>query len=81
VAANKLMESEQKGDRVQVCLASFPTPSRDPQTGAVVCDPNIDPRGMTYRVYDYKRHAAYMGPIPNMGAAARRDFVALRVTT
>jgi hypothetical protein len=60
--ANKLMESEQKGDRVQVCLVSFPTPARDLQTGAVVCDPNKDPRGMTYRVYDYKRHAAYMGP-------------------
>jgi hypothetical protein len=59
---NKLMESERKGDRVQVCLVSFPTPSRDLQTGAVVCDPNADPRGMTYRVYDYKRHAAYMGP-------------------
>jgi hypothetical protein len=59
---NKLMESERKGDRVQVCLVSFPTPSHDLQTGAVVCDPNTDPRGMTFRVYDYKRHAAYVGP-------------------
>ncbi len=59
---NKLMESEKPGDRVQVCLVSFPTPTRDPQTAKVICDPNIDSRGIVYRVYDYGRHAAYMGP-------------------
>jgi len=59
---NKLMESEKPGDKVQVCLVAFPTPTRDPQTGKVICDPNVDARGMVYRVYDYGRHAAYMGP-------------------
>lgn len=59
---NKLMEAEKPGDKVQVCLVAFPTPTRDPQTGKVICDPNVDSRGMVYRVYDYRRHAAYMGP-------------------
>ncbi|MDQ2858313.1 MAG: hypothetical protein M3R53_06635 [Candidatus Eremiobacteraeota bacterium] len=59
---NKLMQSEKIGDKVQVCLVAFPTPTHDPQTGKVVCNPNIDPRGLVYRVYDYRHHAAYMGP-------------------
>jgi len=59
---NKVMESEKRGDQVQVCLVSFPTPTRDPQTGRVICDPNVDSRGIVYRIYDYRRHAAYMGP-------------------
>ena len=59
---NTLMESERAGDRVQVCLFSFPTPTHDLETGKTVCDPNEDPRGLEYRVYDYKRRAAYMGP-------------------
>ena len=60
--ANELMQSEKPGDKVQVCLVSFPTPTHDLQTGKIVCDPETDPRGMVYRVYDYKRHGAYMGP-------------------
>ena len=59
---NPLMESEKAGDRVQVCLVAFPTPTHDPKTGKVICDPNVDPRGLIYRVYDYKHHAAYTGP-------------------
>jgi hypothetical protein len=60
--SNALMQSETPGTRVQVCLAGFPTPSHDPQTGAVICDPNDDPRGFVFRVYDYRRRAAFMGP-------------------
>ena len=59
---NKVMESEVPGDKVQVCLFSFPTPTYDIQTGKTICDPNEDPRGIEFRVYDYKRHAAYLGP-------------------
>lgn len=59
---NKLMQSEKVGDRVQVCLTAFPTPTRDLQTGKIVCDPNVDPRGLVFRVYDYARRAAYLGP-------------------
>ncbi len=59
---NNVMESEKPGDKVQVCLVSFPTPTRDPQTGKAICDPNVDSRGMVYRVYDYRHHVAYIGP-------------------
>ena len=59
---NSLMQSERPGDKVQVCLTAFPTPSHDPKTGQVICDPNVDPRGLVFRVYDYRRHAAYIGP-------------------
>jgi len=59
---NALMQSETPGSRVQVCLAGFPTPLHDPATGAVICDPNDDPRGFVFRVYDYRRRAAFMGP-------------------
>jgi hypothetical protein len=58
---NGLMQLEKPGDIVQVCLVSFPTPRRDPQSGQTICDPNKDGRGMIYRVYDYKRRAAYVG--------------------
>jgi len=59
---NGSMKLEKPGDRVHVCLVSFPTPSRDPKTGQVFCDPNTDPRGVVYRVYDYHRHFTYAGP-------------------
>ncbi len=59
---NEVMTHERHGDRVQVCLVSFPTPRHDPKTGAVLCDPNVDPRGLMFRVYDYQRKAAYVGP-------------------
>ena len=64
---NAVMEAEHPGDRVQVCLFSFPTPSYDLSSGKIVCDPNEDPRGMMFRVYDYKRHAAYLGPTTEHG--------------
>jgi hypothetical protein len=60
--SNKAMQGEKPGSRVQVCFIAFPTPTHDPKTGQVFCDPNNDPRGMTFRVYDYARHVAFMGP-------------------
>jgi hypothetical protein len=60
--SNALMQSEKPGARVQVCLAGFPTPSSDPDTKKTICNPNEDPRGFEFRVYDYSRHAAFIGP-------------------
>lgn len=59
---NALMQAEKPGNRVQVCFIGFPTTSHDPHSGRVICDPNVDPRGMTYRVYDYKNRTTFMGP-------------------
>ena len=59
---NDVMQKQRAGDRVQVCLVSFPTPTHDARTGAVICDPNVDARGFVFRVYDYRQHAAYLGP-------------------
>jgi hypothetical protein len=59
---NAIMQAERAGDRVQVCLLSFPVPRRDPSTGRVLCDPDQDPRGFEFRVYDYRQHRAYAGP-------------------
>ncbi len=61
-AGNALMASEKRGDRVQVCFVAFPHPLRDAKTKATICDPATDLRGMTYRIYDYAKHAAYAGP-------------------
>ncbi len=58
---NQIMEAERPGDHVQVCLRSFPTPSIDPTTGRIQCNPDKDPRGWRFRVYDYRQHAAYYG--------------------
>ncbi len=55
-ADNDLMEAERPGDRVQVCLLSFPTPRANER-----CNPDKDPRGWEFRVYDYRQHAAYFG--------------------
>jgi len=57
---NATMMAERKGDRVQVCLLSTPTPSYAPD-GTLECNPDKDPRGWMYRVYDYRLHAAYSG--------------------
>ena len=59
---NALMQKARPGDAVQVCLVSFPVPTHDPKTAAVMCDPNVDSRGFVFRVYAYRQHAAYMGP-------------------
>jgi len=52
-APNPVMMQERVGDHVQVCLVSVPIPQGR-------CDPDTDPRGRVYRVYDYRQHAAYV---------------------
>jgi hypothetical protein len=51
---NDVMARERAGDRVQVCFLGGPKPSK-------FCDPKKDPRGRSYRVYDYRQRAAYSG--------------------
>jgi hypothetical protein len=53
-AGNDIMMSERAGDPVQVCFLSRPAPSAS-------CDPDKDPRGRLFRVYDYRQHAQYAG--------------------
>jgi hypothetical protein len=55
-AENKLIARERAGDKVQVCVISFPDTS-DPE-----CDPKTDRRGRTLRVYDYAHKFVYEGP-------------------
>jgi hypothetical protein len=49
---NPIAAAERAGDEVQLCLIAVPEPT-------IACDPLTDPRGRTYRVYDYRQHAAY----------------------
>jgi len=58
---NDVMASEKPGDKVQICLVGMPVPEYDAQSKAWICNPDDDARGYTFRVYDYKRHAAYVG--------------------
>jgi hypothetical protein len=51
---NKYMIAEHPGDRVQVCWIGTPTPSE-------YCNPDQDPRGRTYRVWDYRQKKQYAG--------------------
>lgn len=53
-ADNKTMIAEHPGDKVQVCWVSTPTPS-------AYCDPDKDPRGRIYRVWDYRQKKQYAG--------------------
>jgi hypothetical protein len=53
-AANSIMIAEHPGDRVQVCFVQTPAPTK-------FCDPDADPRGRVYRVWDYKQKAQYAG--------------------
>jgi hypothetical protein len=53
-AGNDVMMAERAGDRVQVCFLGGPAPSQ-------FCDPDRDPRGRLYRVYDYRQRAQYSG--------------------
>jgi len=53
-ADNKYMQGEHPGDKVQVCLVSVPPPTQ-------YCDPDKDPRGRIYRVYDYRQKVQYSG--------------------
>lgn len=58
---NSLMMSERPGDRVQVCLVGMPVPEYSAALKRWVCNPDTDGRGYSFRVYDYKRQAAYVG--------------------
>jgi hypothetical protein len=49
-----LMTEERPGDKVQLCFLDGPTPN-------ATCNPDRDPRGREYRIFDYKRHASYDG--------------------
>lgn len=53
-AGNNVMMAERPGDRVQVCLVQVPAPTK-------FCDPDADPRGRVYRVWDYRQKAQYDG--------------------
>ena len=55
----ELMVAETKGDKIQVCFLESPLPHF--WNGRLMCNPDVDSRGRTYRVYDYRRHAAYYG--------------------
>jgi hypothetical protein len=53
-AGNNVMMAEHPGDRVQVCLVQVPAPTQ-------FCNPDTDPRGRVYRVWDYRQKAQYNG--------------------
>ena len=49
-----VLAKQKVGDRVQVCLIYSAPLSQD-------CNPNKDPRGRIYRVYNYRLRGAYTG--------------------
>jgi hypothetical protein len=51
---NPFMIAEHPGDKVQVCFLSTPPPTQ-------YCDPDKDPRGRVYRIWDYVRKKQYSG--------------------
>ena len=51
---NAIMIAEHRGDRVQVCFAGGPMPTK-------YCNPDTDDRGRQYRVWDYKQRKQYSG--------------------
>ena len=53
-AGNSVMIAEHPGDRVQVCIVQIPAPTQ-------TCNPDTDPRGRVYRVWDYRQKAQYSG--------------------
>lgn len=48
------------GDRVRVCLLSTPTKTAS-------CNPEVDPRGRYYEVYDFRTHLRYQETNSNHG--------------
>ena len=58
---NDLMTSEKPGDRIQICLVGMPIPEYSAALKHWICNPDSDGRGYSFRVYDYKRHFAYVG--------------------
>ncbi|MBD5635767.1 MAG: hypothetical protein IAI49_14965 [Candidatus Eremiobacteraeota bacterium] len=58
--ANALVARERPGDRVQVCVIRFPRPYAT-AGGVGACNPRVDIRGRSLRVYDYRLRFAYVG--------------------
>ena len=61
-----IMIAERRGDKVQVCFLGVPAPRQMPGT-ILGCNPDKDPRGRGYRVYDYRQHKSYAGWNSNHG--------------
>lgn len=61
-----VMVAEHRGDRVQVCFLGVPAPRQMPGT-ILGCNPDKDPRGRGYRVYDYRQQKSYAGWNSNHG--------------
>jgi hypothetical protein len=59
---NNVMQAERVGDKVQVCLMSFPIPLYEASIKGYRCNPDEDQRGWYFRVYDYRQRKAYFGP-------------------
>jgi len=58
--ANDVMAAEKPGDRVQLCFLGGPAPT----VGAsqpIGCNPDTDPRGRQFRVWDYAQRKQYVG--------------------
>jgi hypothetical protein len=53
-APDSVLAKQQVGDRVQVCLVGYPASNQ-------YCNPNRDPRGRYYRIYNYRQKAEYSG--------------------
>lgn len=53
-ARNSVLANQRIGDRVRVCLIGYPTKDQ-------YCNPDQDPRGRYYRVYNYRQKAEYSG--------------------
>jgi hypothetical protein len=51
---NSVMDAQVVGDKVQVCLIYMPESEKR-------CNPEKDPRGRVYRVYNYRLKSAYVG--------------------
>jgi hypothetical protein len=58
--ANDVMVAEKPGDRVQLCFLGGPAPTVG-ANGAIGCNPDTDPRGRQYRVWDYAQRKQYVG--------------------
>ncbi|HTL87843.1 MAG TPA: hypothetical protein VL134_00470 [Leptolyngbya sp.] len=53
-ASNSVLAQQQVGDRVQVCLIGYPVKDNR-------CNPDQDPRGRYYRIFNYRQNAEYSG--------------------
>jgi hypothetical protein len=56
--AGSLLDQQKVGDKVQVCLIGSPPADES-------CNPQKDPRGRVYRVFNYRQKSAYSGTNAN----------------